>query len=270
MAIITYWNDGKTETGQSMTIAAVATAIAWSYNYKVLIVNTKYNDPSLEYAFEPKNNVNKIFSKGKMDLATGLSGVAKAVMSNKTSPEIITNYTKVIWKNLELLTDKNITAEEFDKYIKYIKEIIKLANRYYDVVLVDLEGPIEDTDIRQILDLSNINIATLTQNINVLDRFRENKSNLRESELFISLGRYDDKSKYTIKNVSKYINEKIVFAVPYNTMFSMEAPEGKVDDFFINFRNVKPPHLNALFINSVNEQAHKIVDTIKSQQRKIY
>lgn len=270
MAIITYWNDGKNETGQSMTIAAVATAMAWNYNYKVLIVNTKHADPSLEFAFEQKNNVNRIFSKGKMDLATGLSGVAKAIMSNKTSPEIITNYTKVIWKNLELLTDKDITDEEFEKFIKYIKEIIKLANRYYDMVFVDLEGPIDDPQISEILSMSTINVVTLTQNINVLDRFKEYKGFFRDMELFVSIGRYDDKSKYTVKNVSKYINEKKVFAVPYNTMLAMEAPEGKLDDFFINFRNVKGAHPNAPLIEAVNDQAHKIVDTIKAQQRKIY
>ncbi len=270
MAIITYWNDGKSETGQSMTIAAVATAMAWNYNYKVLIVDTKHNDPSLEYAFEPKNNINRLFSKGKLDIVTGLSGVAKAIMSNKTSPEIITNYTKVIWKNLELLTDKNITEEEFNKYIKYIKEIIKLANRYYDLVFVDLEGPIENSEIKQILSLSNIDIVTVTQNINVLDRFKQCKSDLHDSEVFVVIGKYDDRSKYTLKNVAKYINEKKVFAIPYNTMFSMEAPEGKVDDFFINFRNVKGTHINAPLINSFNDLAHKIVNTIKEQQRKIY
>ena len=270
MAIITYWNDGKSETGQSMTLATVATAIAWGYNFKVLIVNTKHNEQSLEYAFESKNNINKIFSKGKMDLASGLSGVAKAIMSNKTSPEIITNYSKVIWKNLELLTDKNITDEEFEKYIQYISEIIKLANRYYDIVIVDLEGPVDDPEVEEILQLSNVNVATITQNINVIDRFKEYKDKLSEKELFVSIGRYDEKSKYTVKNVSKYINMKNVFAVPYNTMFGMEAAEGKLDDFFINFRNVKPPHPNAPFINLVNEQAHKIIDTIKGQQRKIY
>jgi len=106
MAIITFWNDGKVETSQSMTLAAIATSLAVNYNYKILMINTKHNDKSLERAFEPRKTVNSIFAKGKIDLDTGLSGVAKAILSNKTSPEIITNYTKVIWKNLELLTEK--------------------------------------------------------------------------------------------------------------------------------------------------------------------
>ena len=84
------------------------------------------NDKSLEYAFEPKNSINNVFTKGKLDLDTGLSGVAKAIMSNKTSPEIITNYTKIILRNLELLTDKNVTEEDFVRYIKYVTKSMKV------------------------------------------------------------------------------------------------------------------------------------------------
>ena len=273
MAIITYWNDGKVETGQTMTIAAVAATIALNYDFKVLMINTKYNDSSLLNAFQPKNTINSFFSKGKMDLETGIGGMAKAILSNKTSPEIIPNYTKIIWKNLELLTETDMAREDYDRYVKQIKEIIRLANRYYDIVLVDLEGDLNIVDIKQILNISNINIVTLTQNINVLDNFKETKAQnsfLNENDLFVSIGRYDDKSKYTVKNIAKYVNERNVFDVPYNTLFAMEAPEGKAADFIVNFRRAKPPHPNAALINSVNRQAEQIINTIKEQQRKIY
>ena len=231
MAIITFWNDGKAETGQSMTMAAVATALAIQYDYKILMINTKYDDSSLECAFESKNTVNKMFSKGKVDLGTGISGVAKAIMSNKTSPEIITNYTKIILRNLELLTEKKTDRDtdknDFDRYIEYLKDIIKLANRYFDIVLVDLEGPIEEQKIKEILELSTVRVITTTQNLNIIDNFMEQKEKstiLQAPNKIISIGRYDEKSKYTVRNVAKYIREKIVIGVPYNTMFSMDAP----------------------------------------------
>lgn len=273
MAIITFWNDGKAETSQSMTMAAVATTLAIDYNYKILMINTKYNDTSLERAFEAKNNINNMFAKGKMDIDTGLSGVAKAIMSNKTSPEIITNYTKIILKNLELLTEKNIDKKDFDRYIQYMREIIKLANRYFDIVLVDLEGPIENQDIKQILELSTVKVVTLTQNINVIDRFielKEKEQILQEPNKIISIGKYDEKSKYTVKNVSKYIREKMVLGIPYNTMFSVDAPEGKVADYFIRFKRVNQSHINAPFIEAVNKETEEIVRVITETQRKIY
>ena len=273
MAIITFWNDGKVETSQSMTLAAIATSLAVNYNYKILMINTKPNDKSLERAFEPRKNINSIFAKGKIDLDTGLSGIAKAILSNKTSPEIITNYTKVIWKNLELLTDKNVSGDDFDRYIKYIKEIIKLANKYYDLVLVDLEGKIENQEIKQILEISDVKVITLVQNFNVIEDFLElqSKNNvLKEENIIISIGKYDEKSKYTVKNIAKHIKRKMVFAVPYNTLFATSAPEGKVADYIWQFNRVNGAHINAKFITAVKEETEEILKIIKEQQRKIY
>lgn len=274
MAIITFWNDGKAETNQSMTIAAVATTLAIEYDYRILMINTKYNDLSLEHAFEPKNTINSMFSKGKTDLNTGLSGVAKAIMSNKTSPEIITNYTKIILKNLELLTEKNTEKKDFDRYAEYMGDIIKLANKYFDIVLVDLEGSIEEQQIKNILEASTVKVVTLAQNINIIDNFVEQKKKeiiLQEPNKIISIGKYDAKSKYSVKNVSKYIKEKMIIGVPYNTMFSMDAPEGKVADYIIRFRKINQTHPNAEFVNAIKTQAEEIIRMIqKETQRKIY
>lgn len=273
MAIITFWNDGKVETNQSMTIAAVATAIAINYDYKILVVNTKHYDTSLEHAFEPKNNINSIFSKGKTDLAMGISGVAKAIASHKTSPEIITNYTRIILRNLELLTEKKTDEDEFDRYKGYIKDILKLANKYYDLVLVDLEGNIEEREVKEFIEMSEVNVATLVQNLNVIDdyiKLREKNSIMQDKKWIVSVGKYDAKSKYTVKNISKYIKWKNVYGIPYNTMFSMDAPEGKVADYIIRFKRIKPTHVNYEFIKSVDKEAEQIVSMVKEGQRKIY
>lgn len=273
MAIISFWNNGKAETSQSMTMAGVATTLAIDYDYKILMINTKYNDESLERAFEPKNNINALFTKGKMDLGSGISGVVKAIMSNKTSPEIITNYTKIILRNLELLTEKNVDKSEFDEYMKSIKDVLKLANRYFDIILVDLEGDIGDPNIKQVLEMSNVKVITLVQNLNVIDDFIEQKEKeylLKDKNKIISIGKYDAKSKYTVKNVAKYIKEKKIFGIPYNTMYGVDAAEGKVADYFIRFKRVKSTHINANFIDAVNKETEEIIGMIKEEQRKIY
>ena len=53
-------------------------------------------------------------------------------------------------------------------------------------------------------------------------------------------------------------------------MFAMNAPEGKVADYFVKFRKVNGTHVNAQFINSVREETEKIISTVKEQQRRIY
>ncbi len=41
MAIITFWSNAKKPTGQTMSIAAVATSMAIEHNYKILLISTR-------------------------------------------------------------------------------------------------------------------------------------------------------------------------------------------------------------------------------------
>ena len=133
MAIISFWSEGDKETGKTLSLAAITTQISIENTYKTLIFNTEYNDSTLENCFwTPKKPKKEMFMIGnRADLATGTTGVAKAILSNKTSPEIIKNYTKTIYKNrLELLTEDNITQEDYQSQRRTYKEIAKIAKNY--------------------------------------------------------------------------------------------------------------------------------------------
>ncbi len=41
MAIITFWSNTEKETGQTMSIAAVAASMAIEHNYKILLISTR-------------------------------------------------------------------------------------------------------------------------------------------------------------------------------------------------------------------------------------
>ena len=44
MAIISFWNNVKEETGKSSSIVAISTLLGVNHNYKILVLDTKYND----------------------------------------------------------------------------------------------------------------------------------------------------------------------------------------------------------------------------------
>lgn len=81
-------------------------------------------------------------------------------------------------------------------------------------------------------------------------------------------GRYDRYSKYTNKNVARYIGEKEVFTVPYSTLFFEAANEGKVADFFLRFRKLEDSDRNALFISEVRRATEKIIYRLQELQMK--
>ena len=272
MAIVSFWSDGKGETGKTVSIAAVATQMALENNFKVLIFNTEYGSTAIEDCFWNTSSGNKFDFKerGKTDIDTGIKGLSKAILSNKTSPEIITNYTKTIFKNrLELLTDSQILREEYEKQRILLKEMIKMANKYYDVVLVDIEGDIEDSIVQGIMETSNIIVGTLSQNLRKINgyvKLRQQNTLFSGPNVLFVIGRYDKKSTYSLKNIARHMGEKEIYGVPYSTLFFESCNEGKVADFFIKFRKAKLTDNNGLLIDSVRHISGAIIEKIKVLQ----
>ena len=246
MAVVTFWSDWKGEKGKTASMAVIATQLAFENNYKVLIIDTKHNDTGISDCFwdASKSAANlKFKDDSKRDIDTGVKGFAKAILSNKTSPEIITNYTKVVFKDrLEILTDEKSTPEEYAANRPLFKDMINIANKYYDLVFVDIDGPLEEELVSEIMKISNIIVPTMTQSLRNLNTYLEMKNEnelLRGGNVINLVGRYDISSKYNLKNVGRYIGSKKVYGIPYNTLFFESTHEGKVADYFIRFRKAK-------------------------------
>lgn len=272
MSIITFWNDGEKETGQTMSMAALATRIAIKHNYKILIINTKYNDTTLEDGYWGPN-----VPRAKTDLVTGMGGLTKAILSNKTSPEIITNYTKVILKNLELLTDKKIELEEYEKQKTVMKNIIKMANKYYDLIFVDLEGKLEDPFITSILQETNLIIPTITQRVQDINKYisykKTNKLFQKENTILL-LGKYDEHLMCNKKNTERYIKDQIeekdIYAIPYSTVYFESCNQGEIVDYICKFIKVKPGTLQAPLTEALDKIANRMIEKLKEIQMRIY
>lgn len=160
MPIITFWSNSKKQTGQTMSLTAIATSMAIEHNYKILIISTDYNDDTLELCFGSANNkqiVSKLIKNPTIEVDSGIEGLYKIAYSGRLTPELIQNYTRVIYKNrLEVLygykKDKTRpTEEEYLKVKEKYKEIILNASKFYDMVFVDLGKGLEDPMVRQIL-----------------------------------------------------------------------------------------------------------------------
>lgn len=272
MAIISFWSEGDREAGKTASLAAIATQISIDNTYKTLIFNAEYNDSSLEECFwPPKKPRKEAFMLGnRADLATGTTGVAKAILSNKTSPEIIKYYTKTIYKDrLELLTEDNITQEDYQNQRRTYKEIAKIANRYYNLVLVDISGSPEESITRSILEESDIVVVNLPQNIKKINEYLELKRTnkvFNTEKTIVLIGRCDKNSKYNAKNLSRQTNIRDLYPLPYNTQFLEAINEGKITEFFTKFRGRIHPDENTYFLEEVKKNSERILEKLKELQ----
>lgn len=268
MAIITFWSQNNEETAKTLSIAAISTAMSIEHNYKVLVISTKRDDDTLENCFWEKKENKSLLGKitgGRQDLDTGINGLTKAILSNKITPELITNYTKIVFKGrLELIGGpKNIIDEDYIKIKEIYKELILTANKYYDYVFVDLDKTLNDTMVTDVLEVSDVIIVNLTQKLNVIDEYiklRTENQLFKGNNIMPLLGRYDKFSKYNSKNITRYIGEKReISKVPYNTLFFESCNEGKVADYFIRLRKISSTDRNAVFIEDVKQTVENII-----------
>lgn len=268
MSIVTFWNNGKEQTGKTLSVVALATYMAIEHNYKILVISTGINDKSLDNCFWKEKNTKKNFGlfgpNTNVAMDNGIEGLSKMVKSNKISPESITNYTKIIFKDrLEVLQSFKGEKKRYDELKEDYTDIINFANRYYDLVFVDLDMELGEQITANILENSNLVVANLSQRLTSIDSFmqkREEMPILKSKKTLILIGRYDKYSKYTIKNISRYMNEKNkVSSIPYNTLFFETCEEAKVPDLFLSIRKIGEDDRNYFFLSEVKRTSDNII-----------
>lgn len=268
MSVVTFWNDGREQTGKTLSIAAISTYMAIEHNYRILIISTGYRDDTLNQCFWKEKKVKRNFGlfgpNTNEILEEGIVGLAKVVKSNKLSPENITNYTKIIFKDrLEVLQGFKGETSDYDELEKTYPDIINLANSYYDLVFIDLDNEMNSSIREMILANSDLIVANISQRLTSIDRFMETRENtpiLNSKKTLLLIGKYDKFSKYSIKNITRYMGEKNkVSTIPYNTLFFEACEEAKVPDLFLKIRNVDDEDINGFFLSEVKRTSENIM-----------
>lgn len=268
MSIVTFWNNGTEQTGKTLSLAAICTHLAIEHNYRILVISTGYQDENLDNCFwEPKKvkkNLGLFGPNTNVAMEEGIAGLIKIMRSNKLSPEHITNYTKIIFKDrLEILPTFKGDRDDYEDIRKYYPDIINLANSYYDLVLVDLDKQVQDDIAETIMQNSNLIVVNLSQRLTSINKFmsiREEKPILKSRKALLLIGRYDKFSKYNIKNISRYLKERNkVSTIPYNTLFFEACEEAKVPDLFLSLRKTGEDDRNGFFLAEVKRTVDNII-----------
>lgn len=268
MSVVTFWSDGIEQTGKTLSIAAISTYMAVEHNYRILIISTGYRDDTLNQCFwkekKAKRNFGLFGPNTNEILEEGIVGLAKVVKSNKLSPENITNYTKIIFKDrLEVLQGFRGETSDYDELEKTYPDIINLANSYYDLVFIDLDNEMNPSIREMILANSDLIVANISQRLTSIDRFMETRENtpiLNSKKTLLLIGKYDKFSKYSIKNITRYMGEKNkVSTIPYNTLFFEACEEAKLPDLIFNLRKIDEEDINGFFLSEVKRTSENIM-----------
>lgn len=273
MPIITFWSNKEKAIGQTVSTALAATMMAIDHNYKVLLISLDLNNDMLENCFgEQESNseiVKALVQKNQINLDSGIKGLLKLADSNRITPELVHDYTKIIFKNrLEVLyppIDIEEDAKE-QEIIEKLKNIIRNASRYYDHVFVDLKKGIKYSEQLDVLNFSDVIVLNVDQNIQTMDKFLKSKEYEKiKHKLIWNICKYDKQSKYNCKNLSRTILKKqVVCQTNYNTLVLDSTQDGSLAELLLRFRTLKSDEENLDIIVQTRKISEAIL--LKYQQ----
>ena len=277
MAIIAFWSNEEKETAQTMSMVALSTYMGSNHNYKILNVSTNFKDETLENSYWDLTKMEqlvKTISKdsNQVGLESGVEGLIKIINSNKTSNNIVSNYTKVVYKDtLDVLcAPKTTNYDEYRQIAELYPTILQVANRSYDFVFVDISKRMPKEQVKKILEIADVIIVNMTQRLKTIDEFiklREENDFFKKNNILLNIGRYDKFSKYNIKNITRYMKEKKdVHAVLYNTLFFESCAEGTVAEFFLRLRSIDEEDRNAIFVEEIKRLTKDLIYKLQELQ----
>ena len=283
MSVITFVNNVDEESGKTMSLVAIATYMAINYNEKILVISTTNKEDKIKSCYFEEQQVKKLRlglfgdRTSTIDTESGIEGIAKMVRSNKLTPEVITNYTRVVFKDrLEIILgyqpkegkQEDIDVTEIDEEYP---NLISIAKMYYDRILVDLDNNLSEELRQRIVDHSDLVIVNTSQNLNSIKKLKTKKENsplLQSSKTLILVGRYDKFSTYNAKNITRFLGEKNqVLTIPYNTLLFEASNEAGVPDLFLRLKRISDiDDRNAIFMQEVKRATENIIYRLQELQ----
>lgn len=261
MPIITFWSSNEKAIGQTVSAALLGTVMAMERNYKTLLVSADFNNATIENCFgveeSNKEIIKTLVKRPQITLDSGINGLLKLADSNRITPEIVHDYTKIIFKNRfeVLLSPMNLPDEEMGKTMEHFKNIIINASRYYDYIIVDLKKGLKHSVQQDILDLSDVIVINTDQNIKSIEKsleISEIKKNIKK--IVWNICKYDPKSKYNVKNLTRTVLKKQpVYETRYNTLVLEAAQEGNLVELLIRLKTLKEDDENSILLKKIEE-----------------
>jgi len=265
MPVITFWSNNEKNIGQTVSAATAATVMAMEHNYKVLLISADFNNDVIENCFgaqeSNKEIVKSLVRKPQISLDSGINGLLKLAESNRVTPDVIHDYTKIVFKNrLEVLYSP-MNIQNDNMLMEKIKNIIVNAGRYYDQVIVDLKKGLKCNEQLEILKMSDVIVYNINQNIKTIEgAFAIDEINSMNHKLIWNICKYDKNSKYNSKNLSRTIlRRQAVYETAYNTLLLDVTQEGNLAELLLRLRTLREDDENLEFFSKVKELTEGIL-----------
>ena len=255
---ITGWSNVHGRPGTSSNLSAIAIYSTLKYGMKNLITQSNFAMNDLEAPL-----LGNIIRENDYFQDIGIDALARSIKSAPLTEEAFYLASlSLLNKKLSLIpgtTKSNLQYFESDME-KVMVNIIKTAEKYYDLVYIDTNSGKNGLSMK-ILEKSDLIIVNLSQNRRIIDNFFD-EYNFDPNKVFYLVGNYDSRRKSNIMNLRRqyrFMNSNNSAVIPYCAEFADAISEGNVIEFMKRNIDAKKDDKNYYFMECLAQATRKIL-----------
>ncbi len=244
--IVAFSSTHHGQTGTTTNALAIAICSSLKHHLKVLLASSAYGSAKLTNYLLPKTKDDNLTSAGTNDLM-------RLARSGLLKPNAIANYTIPILKHslLDVLADYSLNNND-EQDIEIFTQILKLAERSYDLVILDVGSILADTNSNKLLNAADNIVLSSNQNLDVLKAVKEIRTEQALlSDCFVCLGNYEANLKFKQRQVKKYLKTNKVFHIIHDSQLLDLMNDGNLLDYFGRYFFATKTSKSNPLINSV-------------------
>lgn len=234
---VAFWSPYHGQTGTTTTALAIASMVAITNNYKVLLGHSHFERSTLERCLihhrQGSDEDPLTFNDHGMD---ALRRLAK---NGRLMPEMVSDYTTPLLAGNRLDLLQGIAGYykqgELDE-VNLLRKIFTSAKSAYDLLLIDVHSGKNQSLSKKLLEDADLVVVCLNQNQWLLEDFFHDKGSqemLEGKKIVYHLSSYDSKSRYTAKNIRKLYQLETLMVTPYSVELMDACNTGRALDFFM-------------------------------------
>ena len=238
---VAFWSPNHGQTGTTTSTLTMASMIAMTNNYKVLLGHSHFERSTLEHCLIQKR---QSVQEGLFSFSdNGLDALRRLAKNGRLIPEMVSDYTTPLLagNRLDLLQGiAGFNNDDAAEEIHLIHKIFVSAKSAYDIVMIDVHSGLNQALTRKILEDAEVVVVCLNQNHWLLEDYfssDEDKAMFAGKKMIYHISSYNDESKYTLRNIKKMYNLDCVICTPYSPELMDACNNGAALDFFMRHIN---------------------------------
>ena len=263
---IVFWSPVSGHGATTSNMACLSVMSSLMYCYKTIAFQSGYSHNNLNQSFIKNsiNEVNTVNEEFSYYVGKGIDGILGSVFLETFTKESIADYCVEIVKGLSYYipsTAKNSEELFNERMQSKIDKLLRLCNEAYDLTFIDNQS--KDNEIlKKVFDHADMCVINLSQNPEMITIVKSEFEKLNcNCKVFFVIGRYDDDSKYSVKDIAKklHIAKEDIGVIPYCSKFLEAVIGGGTKEFLKDNFECSRKSENYYFISEVKKLTNKLL-----------